>query len=109
MVTRSNLDNMPTVVWIWQINTLTLNTILIHQKPVRSFAWSPCDNMLLICTENSKLYTFTLSNVYIVDLVTDINFNLAINKVQWNKDGKSFVATDKVKIFNLESNDYWSS
>ena len=52
--------------------------------------------MLLICTENSKIYTFTLTSVYVVDLVTDVNCNLAINKISWNPDGKSFVVSDKV-------------
>jgi hypothetical protein len=100
---------MPTVIWIWQINTLSLHTVIIHLKPIKSFTWSPCEHMLLMCTENSKLYTFTLTNVYIVDLVTDINFNLVISKIQWNIDGRSFVASDKVTYINLESYDSWTS
>ncbi len=99
---------MPSTIWIWQINTLSLHTVIIHLKPIKSFTWSPCEHMLLMSTENSKLYTFTLTNVYIVDLVTDVNFNLAINKIQWNTDGRSFVATDKVKINNSESHDSWT-
>jgi hypothetical protein len=89
-------DNMPNVIWIWQISTLSLHTVIIQLKPVKHFAWSPNEHMLLICTENSKLYTFTLTNVYIVDLVTDVNSNLGIIKIHWNIDGRSFVASDKV-------------
>lgn len=87
---------MPNVVWIWQVSSLNLHTVIIQLKPVKHFSWSPTDHMLIICTENSKLYTFTLTNVYVVDLVTDVNFNLTINKIQWNVDGRSFIASDKV-------------
>ena len=92
---------MPNTLWIWQINSLSLHSVIIQLKPIKSFSWSPTDHMLLICTENAKLYTFTLSNVYIVDLITDTNFNLGINKIQWNVDGKSFVASDKVNFYKI--------
>jgi hypothetical protein len=91
-----NQDNMPNVVWVWQISTLSLHTVIIQLKTVKHFSWSPSEHMLLICTENPKLYTFTLTNIYIVDLVTDVNSSVGINKILWNVDGRSFVACDRV-------------
>ena len=86
---------MPNVLWIWQISSLSLHTVIIQQKPIKNFVWSPSEHILLIVTENSKLYTFTLTNVYVVELVTDVNFNLNVNKITWNTDGKSFVVSDR--------------
>lgn len=88
-------DNMPNVLWIWQISNLSLHTVIIQQKPIKNFQWSPTEHILLIVTENSKLYTFTLTNVYVVELVTDVNYNLSVAKINWNSDGKSFVVSDK--------------
>jgi WD40 repeat protein len=88
-------DNMPNVLWIWQISSLSLHTVIIQQKPIKNFQWSPTEHILLIVTENSKLYTFTLTNVYVVELVTDVNYNLGVGKITWNSDGKSFVVSDK--------------
>jgi hypothetical protein len=86
---------MPNVLWIWQISSLSLHTVIIQQKPIKNFQWSPTEHILLIVTENSKLYSFTLTNVYVVELVTDVNYNLNVSKITWNTDGKSFVVSDK--------------
>ncbi len=86
---------MPNVLWIWQISSLSLHTVIIQQKPIKNFQWSPTEHILLIVTENSKLYSFTLTNVYVVELVTDINYNICVSKITWNSDGKSFVVSDK--------------
>ena len=86
------------VVFIWEINGLHLYTVVQQIKNVKCFDWSPIENMLLIVTENAKLYTFTLSNVYIVELVSDLNNNFGAIKVMWNKDGKSFIVSDKKQM-----------
>jgi hypothetical protein len=86
---------MPNVIWVWQISSLSLHTVIIQIKPIKQFEWSPTDHILIISTENSKLYSFTLTNVYVVELVTDTTSNLAINKIIWNCDGKSFTVSDK--------------
>ena len=86
------------VVFIWEINGLHLYTVVQQIKNVKCFDWSPVENMLLIVTENAKLYTFTLNNVYIVELVSDLNNNFGAIKVMWNKDGKSFIVSDKKQM-----------
>ena len=85
-------------VFIWEINGLHLYTVVQQIKNVKCFDWSPIENMLLIVTENAKLYTFTLSNVYIVELVSDLNNNFGAIKVVWNRDGKSFIVSDKKQM-----------
>ncbi|MCQ2821572.1 MAG: WD40 repeat domain-containing protein [archaeon] len=91
-------EGMPNVLYIWQVNGLKLFTIIIQLKPIKDFQWSPKENMLLIVTENAKMYTFTLSNVYIVELVSDNNNTFGAGKIIWNSDGKSFIVSDKKQM-----------
>ena len=85
---------MPNTLFIWQINSLSLHTVIIQTKPIKHFVWSPTEHILLIATENSKLYSFTLTNIYVVELVTDHNMNININKINWNQNGKVFTVND---------------
>jgi len=87
-------DNFPNVLFVWQISSLSLHTIIIQMKPIKNFSWSPTEHILLIATENNKLYSFTLNNIYVIELVTDLNMNLTINKINWNSNGKSFTVGD---------------
>jgi hypothetical protein len=87
-------DNFPNVLFVWQISSLSLHTIIFQIRPIKHFSWSPTEHILLIATENNKLYSFTLNNVYVIELVTDLNLNLMINKISWNSDGKSFTVGD---------------
>jgi len=64
-------------------------------NPIKSFSWSPTDHMLLIVTENSKLYSFTLSKIYVFEIEIDMKKNLAFNKIDWSLDGKFFLLQDK--------------
>lgn len=90
----TRIDNIPNVLWVWHISTLSLHTVIVQIKPIKHFQWSPTQHILLICTENSRLYSFTLTNVYVIELVTDTT-NIAINKINWNVDGKSFIVSEK--------------
>ncbi len=69
--------------------------MIIQINPIKSFSWSPTDHMLLICTENSKVYSFTLSKIYVFEIEIDMKKNLEFNKVTWSEDGKFFTLQDK--------------
>ena len=96
LATRS--EYMSNALLIWEVNSLKLYTVIITIKPIKDFQWSPKENMLLIVTENAKMYTFTLSNVYIVELVSDMSGDFGALKVIWNNDGKSFIVSDKKQM-----------
>ena len=72
-----------------------MHTVIIQLKPIKNFSWSPTDHILLICTENSKLYSFTLSKIYVFEIEIDMKLNLGFNKVSWSNDGKFFILQDK--------------
>lgn len=91
-------EAIPNILYIWQVNSLKLFTIIIQLKPIKDFKWSPKENMLLMVTENAKMYTFTLNNIYIVELVSDLSNTFGALKILWNSDGKNFIVSDKKQM-----------
>ena len=49
------LESFPNIIWIWDIHTLRLTTLLIQLAPVKSMAWSPRSEFLFFSTGNSRL------------------------------------------------------
>ena len=94
----TKFDILPNIVFIWEANALMLHTVIIQIKPVKEFKWNPSQNILLIVTENSKLYTYTMENIYIVELVSDTASPFSANKIQWATDGRSFIISDKKQM-----------
>ena len=94
----SKYEAMPNIVFIWETSTLKLHTVIVQLNNIKNLKWSPRENILLIVTDNSKLYTFTLDNVYIIELVSDINNPFNATNLQWSSDGKSFIVSDKKQM-----------
>ena len=94
----SKYDAMPNIAFIWETSTLKLHTVIVQLNNIKNMKWSPKENILLIVTDNSKLYTFTLDNVYIIELVSDINNPFNASNLQWASDGKSFIVSDKKQM-----------
>jgi len=94
----SKYEAMPNIVFIWETSTLKLHTVIVQLNNIKNMKWSPRENILLIVTDNSKLYTFTLDNVYIIELVSDMNNPFNASNLQWASDGKSFIVSDKKQM-----------
>lgn len=49
----------PNIAWIWDATTVTLDTVLIHQNPIRDLAWRPhaSDTLYLVCG-NKNVYVW---------------------------------------------------
>ncbi len=91
-------DALPNNIFIWETSNLKLHTIIVQLNQIKNMKWSPKENILLIVTDNSKLYTFTLDNVYIIELVSDMNNPFNASNLQWASDGKSFIVSDKKQM-----------
>lgn len=52
-------DNVPSAVWIWDIQKLRLFVVLEQLSPVRAFQWDPQRPRLAICTGGSKVYLWS--------------------------------------------------
>lgn len=50
---------MPTAIWVWDMQKMSLEAVLEHTLSVRCFLWDPCRPRLALCTGNSKLYLWS--------------------------------------------------
>ena len=86
-------DKMPNILFIWDINQMNLQFVLIQLNEVIHFEWAKNKNILFISTNNNKLYYFTL----------DKDFN---NKsLLFSSDGKKMMIrdTNNFIMVNLEN------
>ena len=83
-------DNMPNVLFIWELNLMNLYTVLIHLNEVIYFNWSKNQNYLFISTNNNKLYYFTLDSCKILELSKDFHNQSLI----LSDDGRKMMVKD---------------
>jgi hypothetical protein len=86
----SKNENMPNVLFIWNLNTMSLQTVLIHLNEIQCFKWHKNKDILFICTNNNKLYYYTLDSCKILQLVDDFYCKSLI----FSEDGKSMIVKD---------------
>ena len=93
-------DKMPNILFIWDINQMNLQFVLIQLNEVVHFEWAKNKNILFISTNNNKLYYFTLDSCKILKLAKDFN-----NKsLLFSSDGKKMMIkdTNNFIMVNLE-------
>ena len=83
-------DNMPNVLFIWDLNQMNLQTILIQLNEVNFFQWAKNENILFISTNNNKLYYFTLDSCKILQLAPDFQNKSLV----FSPDGKKMMVKD---------------
>ena len=87
-------DNMPNVLFIWDLNIMSLQTVLIHLNEVFFFDWGKNKNILFISTNNNKLYYFTLDSCKILQLSKDFQ-------------NKSFIISNDGQKMMIKDNNYF--
>ena len=87
-------DNMPNVLFIWDLNIMSLQTVLIHLNEISCFEWMKTKNILFISTNNNKLYYFTLDSCKILQLPKDFQ-------------NKSFIISNDGQKMMLKDNNYF--
>lgn len=116
-------DNMPNILFIWDLNQMNLMTVLIQLNEVINFQWAKNQNILFISTNNNKLYYYTLDSCKILKLapdfqnkslifspdgkkmmVKDINYFIMVNIENQNEDNEeenNNIESQKLEINNL--------
>ena len=97
-------DNMPNVLFIWDLNYMSLQTVLIHLNEISYFDWAKNKNILFISTGNNKLYYFTFDSCKILQLAKDFRNNSFI----LSNDGQKMMIKDNNYFITVnieESND----
>lgn len=88
---------MPQAVWIWDLTTLELHTVLIHLNQVKSFKFAPHSQQLIIGTGQSRVFAWTPSGSCVIPLpqYMDVSSGLHVQRVRWNPRGTNLVFSDK--------------
>lgn len=90
----SRNDNMPSSVWIWEIQNLSLIAILVHLQQIKNFSWSPNKNELAICTGNGKIFFWSPEGAYVCDVPYE-GRNFSVHNLKWSFDGNYIMVLDK--------------
>ena len=83
-------DNMPNILFIWDLNQMNLLTVLIQLNEISYFQWAKNQNILFISTNNNKLYYFTLDSCKILKIAPDFQNKSLI----FAGDGKKMMVKD---------------
>ena len=83
-------DKMPNILFIWDLNQMNLQFVLIQLNEIISFEWAKDQNILFISTNNNKLYYFTLDSCKILQLAPDFKNKSFI----LSPDGKKMTIKD---------------
>ena len=83
-------DNMPNILFIWDLNLMSLQTVLIHLNEISYFDWDKNKNILFISTNNNKLYYYTIDSCKILQLTKDFQNNSFII----SNDGQKMMIKD---------------
>lgn len=66
-------DNMASVVWVWDMQRMSLEAALEQTSAVRCFQWDPQHLRLALCTANTKLYLWSPAGCVSVQVPTEGN------------------------------------
>uniref|UniRef100_A0A8C9YDS7 WD repeat containing, antisense to TP73 n=1 Tax=Sander lucioperca TaxID=283035 RepID=A0A8C9YDS7_SANLU len=64
-------DNMASVVWVWDMQKMSLLAVLEQTSAVRCFQWDPRRPRLALCTGNTKLYLWSPAGCVSVQVPTE--------------------------------------
>lgn len=62
---------MASVVWVWDMQNMSLEAVLEQCSAVRCFQWDPRRPRLALCTGNSKLYLWSPAGCVSVEVPTE--------------------------------------
>ncbi|XP_076472326.1 WD repeat-containing protein WRAP73-like [Babylonia areolata] len=82
-------DNMPKVLWIWNVSHLELCAVLIQDLAISCVSWDPQKPRLALCTGTNKLYMWSPEGCLCVDVPAEASFK--VRQVHWQPDGGSLL------------------
>ncbi len=86
MATRN--DNMPRLAWIWDVESLSLASVMLQISPIRHMQWSPEGHTLAIATGTRRIYLWTPQGASWVDVTPEAG-DFGVVGCRWQpKSGK---------------------
>ena len=108
LMVASKSERMPAVIWIWNMQTTQLDSVLIHRDRVVSFTWEPANsaknkasrgNRLLILTKGARnVFVWTKQGAIVIQIPTEGDSELGYARVSWSPKGGSFAIVGKEKF-----------
>ncbi|XP_070823951.1 WD repeat-containing protein WRAP73 [Chaetodon trifascialis] len=89
-------DNMASVVWVWDMQKMSLEAVLEHTSAVRCFQWDPRRPRLALCTGNTKLYLWSPAGCVSVQVPTEGGFQ--VQSLNWHCSGDSLILLGKEQL-----------
>ena len=80
-------ENSSNTVYIWDMTSLKLHVILIHQSPIKSMHWSACSIHLAIATASPRIFIWSLGGASVCDIPIEGAKEFLVHKVKWNPNG----------------------
>ncbi|XP_059172852.1 WD repeat-containing protein WRAP73-like [Physella acuta] len=92
----SRNDNMPCVLWIWDVRRLGLCAVLIQANPIKSVSWDPSRPRLALSTANNKLFMWSSNGSLSVEIPVEGTF--MIHHLLWHPEGDSILLIGKEQM-----------
>ncbi|XP_010773186.1 WD repeat-containing protein WRAP73 [Notothenia coriiceps] len=89
-------DNMASVVWVWDVQKMSLVAVLEQTAAVRCFQWDPRRPRLALCTGNTKLYLWSPAGCVSVQVPTEGGFQ--VQSLKWHCSGDSLILLGKEQL-----------
>mmetsp|Transcript_34532 Transcript_34532/g.33729 ORF Transcript_34532/g.33729 Transcript_34532/m.33729 type:complete len:129 (+) Transcript_34532:979-1365(+) len=86
-------ENSPNYVWVWDLATFTLNTLLVQKHEVLDLKFSPKLNNLNIATGDGKIFAWSPKGASICSVPVNKQ-HFSVSEICWNPNGKNFAALD---------------
>ena len=86
-------DNMPNVIWIWNIRKFELDSLLVLSRPVRAMEWDPKEVRLAACSGTNKIYMWSPSGCVSTEVKVEEDF--LVTDFSWHQSGSSLLLTSK--------------
>ncbi|KAJ8320300.1 hypothetical protein KUTeg_001887 [Tegillarca granosa] len=87
------IDNMPNTLWIWDIQRLTLCTVLIQGAAIKCIKWDPNRTRLALCTGTNKLYMWSPAGCLSVQVPVEGSF--LVQSLKWSPEGNAILLLSK--------------
>jgi WD40 repeat protein len=111
----------PNCVWVWDLQEMCLNSLIVQASPIADLAWCPRSNNLNISTNSSRLFLWSPKGASVCQVPVcaadkgsspqktisarsqkvksaGAIADLTVSSVAWNPNGLSFAALDKNQL-----------
>jgi len=89
--------SMPNCLWIWDMETMELESLLIQYNSIKSAAWSPNSLLLALCTGTGQVFFWSKQGALVCTLSLEAK-DFSTQKLQWAPNGKSLVIVDRARL-----------